>query len=92
MTEKDEMDYEKSYTLARKLSLAIVNGFEEYKDMGPGAHLFALRTAIVSILHFFSKYDSGGGVEYFIESLGEEYKKMSSVLEQMKNADKGMYN
>lgn len=92
MTEKDEIYYEKSFDLAKKLSLAIVNEFDRCKDMGPGAQMFALRTAIVSVLHFFSKYDTGGGVEYFLSSLGDEYRKTVALIEQMKNADKGMYN
>ena len=87
MNEKQE----KTYAVANEIAEAIVNVFAAHDEMSVGSRIYALRTAIISILHCLSPCDKGGGIDYFLDSLRDEYHKLHSLIAQME-AQKGEYN
>lgn len=80
------------YDAAASIAEAIAKVLDEYNDLTMGSHVFALRTALISILHYFSYFDTGGGIDLFFDSLRREYEKAHAALEQMDNAEKNKYN
>lgn len=80
------------YRMAEEIASAIARVLDEHDELSVGAQLFALRTSLISILHYYSHFDVGGGIDFFFDSLRSQYHKTHAALQQMENAEKGKYN
>lgn len=80
------------FRVAEEIASAIARVLDEHDELSVGAQLFALRTSLISILHYYSHFDVGGGIDFFFDSLREQYHKTHAALQQMENAEKGKFN